>query len=94
MKTNYVWSVRDDFHQTVSVCNSKKAAQKQLAILAEYTAWNTNKKIVRITDTAIYFDDFGFVDIKEVPQINTKNAFALHFGFNGNYPKCEENENV
>ena len=94
MKTNYVWSVRDEFHQTVSVCKSKKQAQKQLEILAEFTAWNRSTKIVRITDTVIYFENFDFVDIKQVPQINTKNAFALHFGFNGNYPKNEQNENV
>lgn len=93
-KVNYVWAVRDEHHQTLSFCKSKKAAQQQLKLLAEYVAWNCSKTIMEITDEVIYFSDFDFVDIKEVPQINTKNAFALHFGFNGNYPKNEQNGNV
>lgn len=93
-KVNYVWAVRDEYHDTLSFCKSKQQAQKQLEILAEFTAWNRSTKISRITDTVIYFENFDFVDIKQVPQINTKNAFALHFGFYGNYPKNEQNENV
>lgn len=91
-KNNYLYVLRDEYHCPVSICASKKTAQKQLLLLAKYTEWNRRWKIKEVRDTIVSFNGFDHVDFVEIPYCGTKKDFMQHFGFVEDYSKFMNKE--
>lgn len=87
--TKHLYVIRDEYHSPLSVCGSGKTAQKQLEVLAKFTAWNRKWKIKvkkkSLSYGVIYFEDYNFVDYVMLPYHGTKKDFMKHFDFLEDY---------